>query len=101
MTLPHVTSTAGRPTFLCRGICSALLAAPLLYWLSFAYKGNAYVLLFLVVLAVAAGLVLLANSIFCLVRYRNPQDLRLSLVFVLVSVIGVVAMPFYLPGFKM
>jgi hypothetical protein len=93
--------TVGPFTRACRWICSALLAAPLLYWWTFAYEGNAYVLLFLVVASVAAGLILLANSVFRLVRHRSRRQVSISLLFCTVSVIGVLAMPFFLPGFKM
>jgi len=91
----------GRVTFLCRLVCSAALLAPLLYWWIFAHDGSAYVLLFLVLVALVAGPALFINSVFCLVRYRIRAQRFLSLLFVVVSVVGVIAMPYYLPGFKM
>ena len=91
----------GRPTFLCRWICSGLLAAPLLYWWSLAHKGDALILLVLALLSLVAGLVLFVNSIFSLVRYRNQGQIVIGIFFALVSVIGVLAMFHVLPGWKM
>jgi len=82
-------------------MCSAMLAAPLLYWWSLAYKGDALILLLLALLSLVAGLVLFVNSIFCLVRYRDRGQFMASTFFVVVSVIGVLAMPYVLPGWKM
>lgn len=101
MNSEQTNQTAGRPTFLCRWICSGLLAAPLLYWWSLAYKGDALVLLVLALLSLVAGLVLFVNSVFCLIRYRKHGQVATSAFFVLISVIGVVAMPYVLPGWKM
>ena len=75
-------------TLTCRFICSALVAAPLLY-VNFVVNGDAYHFLALVLLAPVAGLVLIANSLFCLFRYRNLESSWINLVFVLVGVIGV------------
>lgn len=91
----------GRPTAICRLICCGALAAPLLYWLGFAYKGDAFVLLILAFLSLVAGLVLFVNSMFCLVRYRKQGQFWPGMLFAFVSVIGVVAMPYVLPGWKM
>jgi hypothetical protein len=73
----------------------------LLYWWSFAYKGDPLVLLILALLSLIAGLVLFGNSIFCLFRYRNRGQRAISAFFLLVSVGGVLAMPYVLPGWKM
>lgn len=78
-----------------------MLAAPLLYWWSLAYKADAVVLLVLALLSLIAGFVLFGNSIFCLFRYRSRGQLAISAFFLLVSVGGVLAMPFVLPGWKM
>ena len=78
-----------------------MLAAPLLYWRSFAYKGDALILLVLALLSLVAGFVLFVNSIFCLVRYRDRLQFMASTFFVFVSVIGVLAVPYVLPGWKM
>jgi hypothetical protein len=91
----------GRFTFLCRWLCSGLLAAPLFYWWSLAYKSDAVILLVLALLSLVAGLVLLGNSIFCLFRYRSRGGPAISAFFLLLSVVGVAAMFYILPGWKM
>lgn len=91
----------GRLSVLSRWICSAMLAAPLLYWWSLAYKSDAVILLVLALLSAVAGLVLFVNSIFCLFRYRNRGQRAASAFFLLVSVAGVLAMPYFLPGWRM
>ncbi|MGQ0658503.1 MAG: hypothetical protein ACT4NU_10490 [Chromatiales bacterium] len=91
----------GRFTYLCRWVCCGLLAAALLYWWSLAYKGDAVILLVLAILSLVAGLVLFSNSIFCLFRHRNRGQLAISSFFLLLSVVGVLAMPYVLPGWKM
>ncbi|MGB3398830.1 MAG: hypothetical protein WBA34_01520 [Candidatus Deferrimicrobiaceae bacterium] len=63
--------------------------------------GDAYHFLALVLLAPVAGLVLVANSLFCLFRYRSIESSWISLVFVLVGVIGVLEAWHFLPQFKM
>lgn len=78
-----------------------MLAAPLLYWWRFAHKGDALILLFLALLSLVAGFVLVINSIFCIVRYRDRRQYMVSILFVVVSLIGVLAMPYVLPGWKM
>ena len=85
---------------MCRFICSALVAAPLCY-VSFVAEGDAYHFLVLVLLAPVAGIVLVANSLFCLFRYRNLESLWIGLVFVLVGVIGFVEAWHFLPQFRM
>ena len=87
-------------TFMCRFICSALVAAPLCY-VSFVPEGDAYHFLALVLLAPVAGFVLAANSLFCLFRYRNLKSLWIGLVFVLVGVIGFLEAWHFLPQFRM
>lgn len=98
---PKKYQKVGRPTFVCRVVCTAALAAPYLYWWTFRYAGNAYFHLFLVLLALAASVALFVNSVFCLFRYRTRDQVLIGLLFIAVSVIGVVAMPYFLPGFKM
>lgn len=71
MSIPQTHQGIGRLTRLCRWICSGLLAAPLLYWWSLAYKADPVILLVLALLSLVAGLVLFGNSIFCLFRYRD------------------------------
>jgi len=100
---PHderMNLTIGNLTLWCRLICSALVAGPLLYRIS-AIDGDAYHFLVLVLLAPIAGLVLFANSIFCLFRYRNWKSASFSLIFILVSVIGALTAWYYLPQFRM
>ena len=87
-------------TLPCRFICNALVAGPLFY-LSFVADGDAYHFLALVLLAPVAGLVLVANSLFCLFRYRNVESSWMSLMFVQVRVIGVLEAWYFLPQFKM
>ena len=97
----QTNQNVGRSTFLCRWICCGLLAAPLLYWSSLGYKADAVVLLVLALLSAIAGLALFVNSIFCLIRYRKQGQFAIGVFFVLISVIGVLAMPYVLPGWKM
>lgn len=87
-------------TLTCRFICSALVAAPLLY-VSFVVEGDVYHFLALVLLAPVAGLVLVANSLFCLFRYRNIESPWISLGFILVGGIGVLVACYFLPQFRM
>lgn len=91
----------GRFTVLCRSIGTAMIAAPLLYWWSFGHQGDALVLLVLALISALAGLVLFANSIYCLRHARNRGQRLTSLLFLLGSVIGVFAMPYVLPGWRM
>jgi hypothetical protein len=87
-------------TLVCRLICTALVAAPLLY-VNFVADGDAYHFLALVVLAPIAGLVLVANSLFCLLRYRNLESSWIGLAFVLVGVTGILEAWYFLPQFRM
>lgn len=90
----------GKPTIACRYVCSALVVAPWLYW-GTVTDGDAYHFLGLVLLAPLAGLVLFANSVFCLLRYRTWRSAFFSLGFVLVSGIGALAAVYFLPQFRM
>lgn len=90
----------GRVTLACCYLCSALVAAPLLYW-SLVTNGDAYHFLALVLLALIAGFILFVNSLVCLVRYRNTTSASLSLVFIFVSVAGVLIAWYFLPQFRM
>jgi len=72
----------------------------LLYWGSVT-DGDAYHFLALVLLAPVAGLVLLANSLFCLVRHRTWKSTAFSLVFVVISVVGFLSTWHFLPQFRM
>jgi hypothetical protein len=96
-----MNQSVGPFTTKCRWICSAMVAAPTLYWWSLRYKGDAYILLILMLLALIAGLVLFANSIFCLRRYRNRRQVFISLAFAFGSVAGVLLMFHSMPRFKM
>ena len=84
----------------CRFICTALVAGPLLYF-NFVTHGSAYNFLVLVLLAPVAGLVLVANSLFCLLRYRNIESSWIGLAFVLVGVTGFIEAWYFLPQFRM
>jgi hypothetical protein len=55
----------------------------------------------LVLLAPVAGLVLMANSLFCLFRYRHLESPWMGLVFALVGVTGVLVAWHFLPQFRM
>lgn len=90
----------GHPSIACRWICSVLVAGPLLYRVS-AAEGDVYQFFILVVLAPVAGIVLFANSRFCLLRYRNWKSASLSFVFILVSAIGFLVARYCLPQFRM
>jgi glycerol-3-phosphate acyltransferase PlsY len=68
---------------------------------SFVADGDAYHFLALVLLAPVAGLILVANSLFCVFRYRSLESTWIGLVFVLVGVIGVLEAWYFLPQFKM
>ncbi len=87
-------------TLTCRSICTALVATPLIYRI-FVTDGDAYHFLALVLLAPVAGLVLVANSVFCLFRYRKIESFWISIVFILVGVIGVIVTWHFLPQFRM
>ncbi len=87
-------------TLMCRLICSLLVAGPVLY-VSFVVEGDAYHFLALVLLAPVAGIVLVANSLFCLFRYRNLESPWIGLAFVLVGVTGILEAWHFLPQFRM
>ena len=95
-TVPRI----GGFTIACRLICTGLVAAPLLYF-NFVDKGSAYFFLALVLLAPIAGLVLVTNSLFCLIRYRKVESYWIGLAFVLVGVTGVIEAWYFLPQFRM
>ena len=87
-------------TLACRIICTFLVACPLLY-VHFVTEGDVYHFLILVLLAPVAGLVLMANSLFCVFRYRNVESSWVGVVYVLIGVIGVLAAWYFLPKFRM
>lgn len=90
----------GHPTLACRYMGSASIAAPLVYW-STVTDGDASHFLMLVLLAPIAGIALFGNSVFCLARYRSWKSARWSLLFVVLSVIGVLEAGYFLPRFRM
>ena len=87
-------------TLACRFLCTLLVAGPLLY-MNFVADGDAYHFLALVLLAPIAGIVLVANSLFCLFRYRNVESSWIGLAFVLVGVTGILEAYHFLPKFRM
>ena len=87
-------------TLMCRFICTALVTGPLVYF-SFVVDGDAYHFLALVLLAPIAGLVLVANSLFCLFRYRKVESFWIGLAFILVGVTAFLEAWYFLPQFKM
>jgi hypothetical protein len=90
----------GAYTLICRFICIVLVAGPLVYF-SLVTDGSAVEFLILVLLAPLAGLVLVANSLFCLVRYRKVESFWIGLAFILVGVTGVIEAWYFLPQFRM
>ena len=88
-----------RVTLACRVVCSALVAAPL-YYVNFV-GGSAAQFLILLLLAPPAGLVLIANSLYCLVGDRKFESWWIGLVFILIGSIGFVEAWHYLPQFRM
>jgi hypothetical protein len=70
-------------------------------YVSFVAEGDAYHFLALVLLAPVAGIVLVANSLFCLFRYRNLESPWIGLAFVLVGVTGILEAWHFLPQFRM
>jgi hypothetical protein len=100
---PQVETVSRKPggfTIVCRFICTALVAAPLLYF-NLVTDGSAYHLLALVLLAPIAGFVLIANSLFCLIRYRKVESFWTGLAFALVGVTGIIEAWYFLPQFRM
>ncbi|NNE47339.1 MAG: hypothetical protein HKN37_11845 [Rhodothermales bacterium] len=91
---------AGIFTSACRILCSVLIVSPLVYGIS-ADEGDAFRFLILVLIASVAGGILVANSIFVLVRHRSPRSIAVSVVFVIVGVIGVLLAWIYLPDLAM
>jgi hypothetical protein len=70
-------------------------------YFSLVTDGDAYHFLALVLLAPVAGLVLIANSLFCLFRYRKFESFWVGLAFVLVGVTGILEAWYFLPQFRM
>ena len=100
---PKVNEGAARIggfTHACRLICTVMVAGPVLY-VSLVTKGDAYHFLALVLIAPVAGLVLAANSLFCLFRYRNVESSWIGLAFVVVGVTGILETWYFLPQFRM
>ena len=87
-------------TLACRLICTGLVAAPLLYF-NFVADGSAAQFLILVLLAPVAGFVLIANSLFCLFRYRKVESFWVGLAFILVGLTGFIEVWYFLPQFRM
>ena len=96
----HGAARIGGFTLVCRFICTILVAGPLLYF-NFVADGSPYYFLALVLLAPVAGLVLVANSLFCLFRYRHIESFWVGLAFVLVGVTGFIETWYFLPQFRM
>jgi hypothetical protein len=80
------------------------VASPLVHYVATVVgggNGNAYLFLLLVLLAPIAGLILIANSLFCLFQYRHRQSFWFGFVFLLVGVIGLLEAWYFLPQFRM
>ncbi len=94
----------GTRTQLLRLVCTVLVASPLINYVSTVISGgggNAYLFFLLVVLAPIAGLVLIANSVYCLFRYPNRTSFKASLIFILVGLVGFLEAWIFLPKFRM
>ena len=91
---------AGNLTLVCRLVCSALVAGALVYWNGVA-DGDVYHFLGLVLLAPIAGVVLIANSLFCLVRYHGWRSASVALIFIPVGAVGILVAVRFLPQFRM
>ena len=98
--LQHDNDSVGRFTIACRYVCSFLVAAPFAY-VNLVTDGDAYHFLALVFLSPIAGIVLIANSLFCLVRYRKIESWWVGIVFILVGLAGGPIFWHYLPEFRM
>ena len=97
-------SRPGTKTLMCRLVCTVLVASPLINYVSTIISGgggNAYLFFLLVVLAPIAGLALIANSVFCIVRYPNRASLKVNVIFILVGLFGFLEVWFFLPKFRM
>jgi hypothetical protein len=70
-------------------------------YFSFVTDGSAAEFLVLVLLAPIAGIVLAANSLFCLYRYRKVESFWVGLAFILVGVTGILEAWYFLPQFRM
>ena len=70
-------------------------------YVSFVAEGDAYHFLAVVLLAPVAGLVLVANSLLCLFRYRKVESFWIGLAFVLVGLTGILEAWHFLPKFRM
>ena len=95
-------SRPGTKTLMCRLVCTVLVASPLINYVSTVISGgggNAYLFFLLLVVAPIAGLVLIANAVFCLVRYGTSA--KASLIFILIGAIGFLEAWIFLPKFRM
>ncbi len=90
----------GRFTITCRYGCSALVAAPFLY-VNLVTEGDAYLFLAMVLLSPIAGIVLIGNSLFSLVRYRKIESYWIGIAFILIGLAGGLVIWHYLPEFRM
>lgn len=104
---PHADPAPRRPgsrTLVLRLACTVLVASPLVSYISTAISGgggNAYLFFLLLVLAPIAGLVLIVNSVWCLVRYPSRTSFRASLMFMLIGLAGFLEAWIFLPKFRM
>jgi hypothetical protein len=63
--------------------------------------GDAYLFLALVLLSPIAGIVLIGNSLFGMVRYRKIESYWVSIAFILIGLAGGLVIWHYLPEFRM
>jgi len=106
-TSPRVRGASPRPggfSIACRLLCTGLVALPLINYASTMLAGgdgSAAEFLLSLLLALVAGLTLIANSLFCLFRYHKVQSFWIGCVFILVGAIGLIEAVYFLPKFRM
>ena len=94
----------GSLTLVTRLICSALVGFTIFDYTKTVLSGgngNAYVFFILLMLAFFAGIILIANSFFCLYRYRSIESYWVSIAFILVGGVGILMAWHFLPQFRM
>ena len=64
-------------------------------------EGDAYLFLAMVLLSPIAGIILIGNSLFGLVRYRKIEPYWIGIAFVLIGLAGGLVIWHYLPEFRM
>jgi hypothetical protein len=100
----HTRARTGGFSIACRILGVGLAAAPLLDYLSTIARGgngDAYRFLILLVLAAIAGVMLIANSLYRLVRYREIEPAWVNVLFIMAGLAGLGEAWYFLPQFRM